>query len=247
MFNLIKNAIIVGCLIFILGCGANKALINKKLTNHQSNPPTEIVVLQPDVKVFRFTAGGAVEEVPEWGQMSTQSFSSAINLLQKERQDIQIKNHPQLTAEEQKILDEHIALYRVVGPAAVNYGAMWDHKKKNFDYSIGPGLSFLREKINSDTILFINAVDVRSTGGRAALAVGVAILGIGIPMGGSNIYMSIVELETGDILWSSNDISPPNFDNIQSLKKYFGSSVDDYLAFYQPSKKKVAQSKKQSN
>lgn len=185
-----------------------------------------------DIEIHRLTAGGAIEEVPEWTEESKKSFDSAINSYIEKRNNLQLTTLQKLTDEEQKILDEHIALYDVVGPAAFFQGSTWKHKKENFDYSIGSGLSFLKEKTGSDTALFINAVDIRSTGGRAALMVGAALLGVGIPMGGSHAYLSVVDLETGDILWTTNAETPGSFNDSKKIEKYLQKTINEYLSIF---------------
>lgn len=153
------------------------------------------------------------------------------------RSDIILKTLPELTEEEQKKFDEHLALYGVVGPAAAFEGSAWKHKVENFDYSIGPGLNFIKEKTGAKTALFINAVDLRSTGGRATLMVTAAIFGVGIPMGGSAVYLSMVDLETGDIMWTSKVVSPGSFEDPKKIEGFLKKQLNDYLKNFDDNKK----------
>lgn len=246
MLNIIRNTLAVLFLISIFGCGANQARLHNRLqTATAEDRPKQLTILPADVEIHRFTAGGAIEEVPEWSEESTKSFQDAIDRHISKRKNLTLQNLPELTEEEKEILEEHIALYGVVGPAAVQFGSFWKHKQENYDYSIGPGLKFLKDKTGSDTALFINAVDIRSTGGRAALMIGAAIFGVGIPMGGSQVYLSVVDLETGDILWNSNAVSPGSFSDVKKIEKYLKESIDNYLKVFPKSgEAKVAKANK---
>ena len=241
MIKILRDSLVVVFLISIIGCGASTSQVNSRLKNLKlSDRPQQITILPADIEIHRFTAGGAIEEVPEWTEESKGAFKTAVVRHIEKRSNLVLRELPELTAEEQLMLDEHIALYGVVGPAAVSEGAIWKHKSENFDYSIGPGLAFLKEKSGSSNALFINAVDLRSTGGRAALAVGAAIFGVGIPMGGSRVYVSMVDLETGDILWTYTGGAPGSFTDPTKMELFLQKTIDDYLAVYDKDGRKVA-------
>lgn len=80
MSNLLRNILAVAMLVSIIGCGAKTTNLNSRLKNvSSSDRPSELVIMPAEVEISRFTAGGAVEEVPELSEASEAAFKTAIN------------------------------------------------------------------------------------------------------------------------------------------------------------------------
>ena len=73
--------------------------------------------------------------------------------------------------------------------------------KKEFDWSLGSGTRALADEYDADYALFVTMRDSFASGGRAALIVFGAILGVGIRGGSRYGFASLVDLRTGDIVW----------------------------------------------
>lgn len=173
--------------------------------------PQKTVLLPLDIKVKEFSSGGLLDEI---GSSTSQAKNIFQNQLPQviETKNIDLVNLPAtLPAEEQAKVEEYIALYNVVAANAIAYTGQlappaWKHKIKHFDYTLGPGLRFLKEKTGADTALFITGEDVISTSGRKAAFVVAAIFGVAIPLGHTFIVGGLVDLETGDILWLNHTV-----------------------------------------
>jgi hypothetical protein len=117
----------------------------------------------------------------------------------------------ELTLEEREVLEEHLALFSVVGGVALWAGLpdnrSWNFKAEQSDYTLGSGLSFLKTKYDIDAGFIIVGEDVVATAGRTAtFLVGVA-LGVALPMGQTSLVGGLVDFETGDLLWINRSAS----------------------------------------
>jgi hypothetical protein len=74
-------------------------------------------------------------------------------------------------------------------------------KKEGFDWTLGPDVRYLKEKYDADYALHIFIRDSYSSGGRAALKVFGALFFVHIPGGTQVGFASLVDLETGEVVW----------------------------------------------
>jgi len=72
---------------------------------------------------------------------------------------------------------------------------------------LGSGVGLLRQESGADYALFVFMRDSYSSGGRKALMVGLALLGIGVSGGTQVGFASLVDLKTGNIVWFNRLIS----------------------------------------
>lgn len=178
--------------------------------------PVKILVFEPDVVVKELSAGGIGQEVKQWSEQATRNVSQSVDTYVSSHADLKKVAIPALTSAENDIVDEHVALYRVVGLTArvVTAGTdpAWAHKREHFDYTLGSGLFFLKEKTGADVALIVAGADYVSTGGRKGMMVVGAMFGVAITLGHSNLVIAMVDLESGDILWMNSEFSYANED-----------------------------------
>ena len=75
-------------------------------------------------------------------------------------------------------------------------------KKDKFDWTLGPEVQQLREVYAADYALFVYFRDSFASEGRMAMMVVMGALFGVVPAGGLQVgYASLVDLDTGDILW----------------------------------------------
>jgi hypothetical protein len=173
--------------------------------------PQKVIVLPADVLVQELSAGGMLEKVPDWTKQSSENLTKALIEIGKTSDKFTVLDVPALAEEEQEKLDQAIGAFMTVGVTAHNMlqfgGSAWEHKRKEFDYTLGSGLAFLKEKTGADAAILVAGDDVVSSGGRKAAVVFAAVLGIGLPTGRSIAVTSMVDLETGNLLWMHYDQS----------------------------------------
>lgn len=171
-----------------------------------NNLPKKILLIEPEIYVKELSVGGVAEKVDEWSLQAKNNVRSALSSQISTKHLFDKLELPQdLSQEEAASLDEHVALYDVVGFNAFYFGRAemdaWKHKKTEFDYTLGTGLKTLAEKSGADAALFIVGEDYISSGGRKAARVFAALFGVVIPASPTFLSAALVDLKTGDILW----------------------------------------------
>lgn len=174
--------------------------------------PKKILLIEPEIYVKELSVGGVAEKVDEWSvQAKTNVRSALTQQITSRRLFDKLELPDNMTPDELASLEEHVALYDVVGFNAFYYGRAefdaWKHKKTDFDYTLGSGLKGLSEKTGADAALFIIGEDYISTGGRKAARVFAALFGVVIPASPTFLSAALVDLKTGDILWMNYGIA----------------------------------------
>ena len=173
--------------------------------------PKTLAILPSVVTVNELSAGGIAEEVPAWSEQAKKNLQSQLKAhFNNDSGILKVVDLPELDEQERKVLDQYMALYEVVGGSAYEMSRSneeaWSHKSNHFDYSLGDGLRFLKEKSGADAGIIFTAVDFVPTDERKAMAVVAAALGIYMYMGNPFIFAGIVDFDTGNILWLNFDI-----------------------------------------
>jgi PBP1b-binding outer membrane lipoprotein LpoB len=168
--------------------------------------PTTIVLLPPDIEVSEVSAGGVVEEVPAWTEKATANLKRGINAYAATKGNLQIFAFPEIADNEVAIVNDHLALYDVVAGNAFRMttigGSAWKHKVDHFDYTLGSGLAFLKQRTNADAGLLVIGRHQIATGGRVAASIFAALFaGAYVPTSRNFLTLGLVDFETGDILW----------------------------------------------
>ena len=108
-----------------------------------------------------------------------------------------------------------LRLHEAVGQSIMmfNYGYVsLPTKKGAFDWTLGEGAQVLGETYQADYALFLIGRGDYASGARVATAVGLAVLGVGAPIGGQQCMASLVDLKTGRVVWANVAITGPNDD-----------------------------------
>lgn len=190
---------------------AAMSAVNPALLQSPEARPKKVVLLPPQVFVFELSAGGVPTRMGDWEATARDNLTSAATRLACESGLFELVPAPQLAPADLDQLEAHIGLYDRVAQSVFVYGrgeeAAWAHKKNEFDYTVGPGLAFLREQTGADAALIVLGSDYISSGGRkAAFIVGLA-LGVVMPLGQSFMSAGVIDLATGDVQWMSFDAS----------------------------------------
>jgi hypothetical protein len=195
----------------------------------QNERPKKILLLPPQMVVAELSLGGVIQRQDDWTREASENLLVAAETHFRENSLFEAMRMPKLDGEDAERVESHIGLYDRLAYAIYIYGrgldSGWQHKKTQWDYTLGDGLAFLREKTGADTALIFTGADIISSGGRrAAFAVGL-LLGVGIPIGQSFITVGLADLKTGEIRWMSYDqsmtLDSRNFEEIQELVRDF--------------------------
>jgi hypothetical protein len=164
---------------------------------------SKVLVVQPDVQLSLLTTVGLQEPRADWSQDARRNLEQAL------QSELRAKAHPSDVLDPGQAMGgregQLIRLHDAVGQSilAFNYGVinLPTKKKGSFDWTLGEGATELRESRGADYALFVTARGSYSSGGRKALMVGAALLGVGVPLGGQQAFASLVDLKTGRIVW----------------------------------------------
>ena len=196
----------------------------------------KLVVLPPEFRVFQLGASAVTtHEMPEWSQQAEANGARALAEFGKHTTRFAPLALPEVDDAERAAIEEHLALADVVGYTAyLNRqfgGKPWAHKQKDFDYTLGPGLEFLRERTGADLAAFVVGTDMISTGGRVGMGVllFVASGGNAVMQGGQTfMLMGLIDLKTGALVWVNYDQAGSDFRQPENVYAYIDRLVCAY-------------------
>lgn len=195
--------------------GCNGGLMHKDMTRGKDAPgPRKVLVAQPDVRMYEISLGLTTERVVEWEKQAAQEIAATTERIGREEGLFIVVPLPALDDAQGRNLEQHRALFATMQRNLVqlkhNGEGAWSHKRESFDYTIGPGLSSLREATGADAVLFCLAKDSITSSSRKLYDAfkTVTSLGLSSPVRvPSFLTVGLVDLKTGNVLWYDDDSS----------------------------------------
>jgi hypothetical protein len=163
-----------------------------------ASAPIKVVLLPTAIKIFTIGVGSTEEATDDSARMTAET-DAELHRLMASSPMFKPQPMPTLSADEEATLKEHVALYRIAANEAYVFevrGGVWKQALDNFDYSIGSGLSFLKQRSGADYGLVVFGVDGESTGANILF---------GNRVGRNHLYAGLVDLVTGNIVWLHHD------------------------------------------
>jgi hypothetical protein len=198
-----KSTVIFAFLIFI-GCAT---------TNYKANPPppnlpqnARVLLMPLDVQLFELTTGGLQEPKADWTAAAESHVDKALENFLAQKKDTVVRYEPPADNPEKARMNEQLMkLHEAVGNAIMIHtyfaGFQLPTKKEAFDWSLGDGIQRINERYGAHAALFIFIRDSYASPGRKAAMVLGALAGISITGGFQTGFASLVDLQTGDVLW----------------------------------------------
>ncbi|MBF0167960.1 MAG: hypothetical protein HQL45_10055 [Alphaproteobacteria bacterium] len=192
----------------LMGCQQTFRLSEKTLALSRVNQ--KIAVMPPDVELSELTMGGVKVPNAVWSEQAKTYLLDGIRKSPafKNLDFVEIQPPPQNTPEDRFILSVqklHTAVGDEIMLHSYNPAYTLPTKGAKLDWSMGPLAKELRHRTNAKHALFIHVNDTYSSSGRVAYAIAVAIFaGVAIPGGQQQGFASLVDLETGDVVWFNN-------------------------------------------
>lgn len=166
--------------------------------------PVTIVVMRPDVEVSWLTAGGVAQPNADWTAAARSALIEALSAEQGARGNA-VRLLGEQTGDAGKTVADYEALHRTVADQIAQFkyaGMILPTKRRRFDWTLGPGVRQLGEMAGGgDYALFLYARDSFASDERVALQIVGAALGGYVPGGERFVYLSLIDLTTGDIVW----------------------------------------------
>jgi hypothetical protein len=157
--------------------------------------------MPPDIRYYLLTASGMPEPHAEWTEAAQSNFQKALlDYADVIGADVHIIDRTN-NSEAGVIYD---TLHSAVGMTLLqhHFGAMnLPSKAGKFDWSLGPGVSEIGRMYGADYALFVYYRDYQASGGRIAFAMLAAVAGVSVGVGTETGFASLVDLNTGDIVW----------------------------------------------
>lgn len=200
----------------VLAITTTAAATPHTFTGQFTHPPahSRVVVMTPDVQLSLLTAAGLPEARQDWSQAGRDNLASAL------AHALEVKGHEPSELDPNTAMEGHIGqvirLNTAVGQSILavdQYGFnLPTHPRNTFTWTLGDGAQELATTYNADYALFVTARGSYASAGRVAAMVGLAILGVGIPLGGQQAYATLVDLHTGNVLWFNMVTAAPSED-----------------------------------
>ena len=197
------------CVLVLVGCTAQAQRTAETLERGAPITGEHRILLMPiDVELSELQASGLLEPKAAWTEQARTHLTAALDDKLKDIEGRLIR----LEEEDPNYADDDLQVQLMKLNEAVGMSIMLFQyqnvpvtqlptKKDSFDWTLGPDVRYLKEKYDADYALHLFVRDSYSSGGRAALiAIGI-LFGVGI-QGGTQIgFASLVDLETGQVVW----------------------------------------------
>lgn len=162
----------------------------------------KIVVLPVDVELFSLSAGGVPEPKADWTAAAQGHMKSALGRMVGQL-GLSSEQMEERAADE---FAEPIALHAAVARSIAlhhSLGAGWalPTKEGRLDWSFGDAMKSLQARTGAQYGLFVWVRDSYASTERKLAMVGLALLGVGITGGSQVGYASLVDLDSGRVLW----------------------------------------------
>jgi hypothetical protein len=185
----------------------------------------KVVILPIDVELFSISAGGVLEPKADWTESAQKHMKGA---LQARAQKIGL-SASEMNEEQADEHAELLHLYAAVARSiAIHHEGVLKLPTKGdkLQWSFGEVLQPLEQATGARYGLFTWMRDSYASPERVAMMVGLALLGVGVNGGSQVGYASLVDLETGQVLWF-NRLARASGDLREPTKA--GESVDALL------------------
>ena len=189
-------------LAILSGCAVTTP--QQQVTELRRSVPNPKIVLMPiDVELSELTAGGVLEPKAEWTQQASELLIRSLRE-EKKRMVFELIDFTTVKAEPAAAekLDQLNKLHGAVGKSIlINRFIKLPNKGEKFEWTLGTEVNALRDKAGADYALFVFIRDSYASDARKAAIVAAALLGVGLPAGQQLGFASLVDLDTGNIVW----------------------------------------------
>lgn len=161
------------------------------------------VLLMPiDVELFSLSAGGVAEPRADWTETALHLMTEAIRARKREAKVEVVELKPEQADEAAELIGLHAAVAQSIALHQFA-GSEWalPSKQGRLDWSFGDAMQPVKEISGARYALFVWVRDSYASAERKAAMVAMALLGVGLSGGVQIGYASLVELDTGRVVW----------------------------------------------
>ena len=193
------------CAALLSACTLTKAYESKP--GEQEVNVSRVMLLPPDVELSELSAGGLLTPKAAWTEAAEGHVDSALNAALAERKIAIVRYQP--PADDDPLFRRFLQLeklHEAVGQSILLHkyfqqAALPTKGQDHLDWTLGPNVSLLAQDTGADHALFVYLRDSFSSEGRVAMMIFAALLGVGIQGGQQIGFASLVDLESGQVVW----------------------------------------------
>lgn len=178
-------------------------------TDAASGEEEALVILSTDFELRRYTAQGLVEPRPKETELACRCLGNSLAEAVDAHPVVNVVPLPLLDDAEQALVDEHVALLETIIDSVrfmaknPGHGATWitdmgPELVTGGRYSMGDGLSFLRERTGASKALILTGWHLEPTAGRQALQL---LLSQTMAAETGSLALAMADLTTGELVW----------------------------------------------
>lgn len=204
----ILRGLVLGTLaVGLAACTQTKSFVHDQVPARPAGG-VEVLLLEPDIELSEISVGGIAFPKADWTERGRSNVNAALAQIMEQKNARLIYYEPPGDAPPEHPYNQILKLHEAVGGEILNHKysnnalLALPTKKDKFDWTLGPEVQRLREVYAADYALFIYFRDSFASEGRMAMMVVMGALFGAVPAGGLQVgYASLVDLDTGDILW----------------------------------------------
>ena len=204
-------------LIVILAClmAAACTTTSTRLAAVVTPPPagTTILLVKPDIQLSLLTAAGLQEPRADWTAQGVENIDTQL------RQSLATGSHTFKAVDPEDAMGgrtgQMMRLHEAVGNSILVFdyaGLKLPTKAEGFDWTIGEGAQALGQTYGADYALFVYGRGTYASAGRVATMVVASLIGAAVPLGSQQVFASLVDLRTGQVVWFNVAVAGPQAD-----------------------------------
>lgn len=207
---LLVRAMLAASLLVLAACSSTHVRTDAEFDVGRDLGGKSVVLVEPSIQLFEMQASGLMEPRADWTRQAREKLPAAINAILEQRQanlKPEYRVPPELPsdARPRQILALNEAVINTIYTHSylhVPLPTRGSSRRKPLSWTLGPGVSAIREATGADYMLTVIVRDSYTSAGRAALMVLAAALQVGILQGGQQFGVAtLVDLRTGDVVW----------------------------------------------
>lgn len=161
-----------------------------------------MLIMPTDIELFELSAGGVLEPKADWSATAAKHFRAVLDAKRKRLDMKSVFLSEQDADEVAEINALHAAVARAISMHHFGAGFLQlPTKEGKLDWSLGEPVQVLKKKTGADYAFFSWIRDSYASAERVATMIALAILGVGTSGGVQVGYASLVDLNTGKIVW----------------------------------------------
>lgn len=197
-----KNTLAAAFTLAVLFCAGSAAGQSRNLAPGFVALPkgAKIAIMPTDIELFSISGGGVLEPKADWTESASKYFREAL-MNKKATLGLTAVELAESDADEAAEVNSlHGAIARSIGMH--HFGMLkLPTKDGRLDWSMGDSVVPIRKATGADYALFSWVRDSYASAERKAAIIGLALLGVGVGGGMQIGYASLVDLNTGRIVW----------------------------------------------